>query len=85
MMRSVIPGKIYRHFKGHHYMVDLIAEHTETGERMVVYTALYGENKKYVRPYDMFTSLVDREKYPETPQEYRFEPVKLTWSQRMVY
>ena len=77
MMRSVIPGKIYRHFKGQHYMVDSIVEHTETGERMVVYTALYGENKKYVRPYDMFVSPVDKKKYPGALQVYRFEHVSL--------
>lgn len=64
---------IYRHFKGEKYEVIDVAEHTETGEKMVVYRALYGEYKLYVRPYDMFTSKVDKVKYPNSKQEYRFE------------
>ena len=43
---------------------------------MVVYQALYGENKIYVRPYNMFISKVDIEKYPDVGQEYRFELVE---------
>lgn len=66
-------GKIYRHFKGDLYIIEGIARHTETDEKMVVYRALYGENILYTRPYDMFCSKVDREKYPNEKQEYRFE------------
>lgn len=39
----------------------------------MVYRALYGDNELYFRPYDMFLSKVDKEKYPNVKQEYRFE------------
>lgn len=64
---------IYKHFKGDYYIVLDVAEHTETGEKLVIYRALYGETKLYARPYDMFLSKVDREKYPDVEQEYRLE------------
>lgn len=65
-------GEIYRHFKGNLYEVLAIAMHTETEETMVVYREVDGE-KTYVRPLDMFVSKVDKEKYPEAIQRYRFE------------
>ena len=76
MMRTIEPQKMYRHFKGNLYFVLDIAEHTETGETMIVYKALYGDYKTYVRPYDMFASEVDHEKYPDAEQKYRFELIK---------
>ena len=72
-MREIPVDRIYRHFKGNLYRVLAIATHSETDEKLVIYQALYGEGGIFARPYDMFASQVDREKYPDAPQEYRFE------------
>ncbi len=68
-------GKIFRHFKGDHYLLIDVAIHSETEEELVIYKALYGECKIYARPVEMFASKVDKEKYPDVEQEYRFEPI----------
>lgn len=74
-MRIIQVGRKYRHFKGNDYYTIAIAKHSETGELYVVYKALYGKQETYVRPYEMFASKVDKEKYPQVKQEYRFELV----------
>lgn len=68
----VSPGGIYRHFKGSLYEVIGVAKHSENGENMVVYRSL-NTGDMYVRPIDMFTSDVDKDKYPNVKQKCRFQ------------
>ena len=71
-MRNIQANKLYKHFKGGLYETINIAKHTETGEMLVIYREV-SKDTIYARPYDMFNSKVDKEKYPEVEQEYRFE------------
>ena len=72
-MRELKLKRVYRHFKGDYYLVEDIARHSESGETMVVYRKLYGDGSLWVRPLEMFMEEVDREKYPDCKQKYRFE------------
>jgi hypothetical protein len=80
-------GDIVQHFKRemiedkssnqYLYVVKDIAQHTETGETLVIYQALYYPFKTFARPYNMFISKVDKEKYPNIKQQYRLQKIEL--------
>ena len=73
---SYMVGKKYRHFKGTVYVVSGLAIHSETSEVMVIYKNLDNPLLIWCRPFKMFVSPVDREKYPDVKQRMRFEPVE---------
>lgn len=72
-MRELKIGGIYRHFKGNLYRVEGTATDSETQATLVLYRPLFPEDGLWARPLGMFLSEVDREKYPDVQQKYRFE------------
>ena len=84
-VQNLREGDIVKHFKrewvsqeGSEYLYKIlaVANHTETGEKLVIYQGLYPPFKICARPYEMFMSKVDPVKYPDIKQEYRFEKVQ---------
>lgn len=75
--RDFQPGDTVQHFKGGFYKIVAIGTNTETEEKMVVYQSLK-DQRVWIRPYDMFISKVNREKYPNAYQPYRLIKVKIT-------
>lgn len=87
--RRFYPGDTVQHFKRellspeekstnkYLYKITGEAEHTETGEKLMVYMALYDDFRLFVRPLDMFMGETDKDKYPYVKQKYRFEKI---WS-----
>lgn len=77
--RAVEVGATYRHFKGKIVKVLAVSQDTENvGSYSVVYEHKGKDNNSKIwhRPLEMFLSEVDRDKYPEATQTYRFEKVE---------
>lgn len=70
---KLILHRVYRHFKGDYYLVEDIAQDSETEGTLVLYRKLYGDGGLWARPIELFLSEVDHEKYPDAAQKYRFQ------------
>ncbi len=73
MMENSANPTIFKHFKGKEYKILALANHSETWEELVIYQEVGNPSHCCARPIDMFFSKVDKDKYPEVLQEYRFE------------
>ena len=76
IVREIKAGEYYRDFKGGLYHVTGMAKDADTERLVVVYQALYGDEELWVRDYEEFAGEVDRKKYPDVEQRYRFEKVE---------
>lgn len=68
---------VYKHFNGDYYLLVDIGYNSDTLEKCVIYRALYGEGNLWIRPYDDFFGLVNKDKYPNATQKYKFELQKI--------
>lgn len=76
-------GRIYKHFKGDFYLVEGVATSADDLEECVIYRQLYGDGNLFIRKSSEFLGKVDKDKYPDVEQEYRFEPQDIK-SKRLV-
>lgn len=76
MKRKVRINETYQHFKGHIYKIIAIAKDSDNLKEKIVYQNI-DTKEVWVRDYDEFISKVDKEKYPNIKQKYRFEKVKV--------
>lgn len=67
-MREIKIGRVYRHFKGDYYLVEGVANDSETGAPFVIYRKLYGDGGLWLRPLEMFLSKVDKKKNIPMPR-----------------
>ena len=74
-MRDIKIGETYRHFSGNYYRVLYIAIDSVTNEEVVVYEQLGNKHNVWTRPLNLFDEKVDKEKYPDCMQVYKFEPI----------
>ena len=74
--KEELVGKRYKHFKGNIYVVDNVAVDSETAQIVVIYHSESDESLVWSRPVEMFTSDVDKVKYPDVKQKLRFEEIK---------
>lgn len=73
-MRNIKIGASYKHFKNKLYkVIDIVKDCEEPDRQLVIYQALYGSKEKWAREYNDFLSEVDKNKYPDVNQKYRFE------------